>query len=636
MSDITANVVVTNPRPIFTDSRTFRAVSNGRVYIGQIDTDPVNPSNQIPVYIKNESGELIQISQPLIINSGGKIVYNGQLVKVVTSQGHSMAVYDSYGVQVDYIHNVMEYDPAAQSESVPLIYKKVGVFGDNGTVNSKNDVVKYSDGLWYRYNGLLPFSYGDSPDQNWTCVGFLNGYNLNSPENFGAITDAENYDCLASINLAIKTGCLYLSPGKTYFVSSEVVIPSGLSMITNGATVKAISAYSWSGKSVIRASKKPVGTSPDLTKIDEQVRGLRHVGSLNVDANNVAPYGFYGFGVVAESITDSIYAYNATEVGIVLLGSWYHKVGLYMGINCARGVSIAYGFSGETGDINVNAVSFGAVSAYDTTRSISNGYDPHSSNISQQLIGAGVVLGQGLASRIETLTAENIAGTGFASVNAVNWSVGSMYFETCSKSLTPSIEPDIAMLSTTGNVEDHTFDICNIHFGINTGILHRSESAEIFNIQSIYRLDNKKTWHSGSKSLSSYAAFVNYYVLNPYNYIKPKQIINDAGKEVISDSNMLVFKDFSNTPNLSFIYTGGEMTMNVTVSEGSVIGAEFQVGSEDGIEYITCTSSPYTATLTKKRNSGSYYKISLATPAAAATGKGSVIITKQKISQWIR
>lgn len=111
MTDITANVVVSNPRPIFTDSRTFRAVANGRIYIGQIDTDPVNPENQIPVYIENEDGTHVQIAQPLVINSAGKIVYNGQLVKIVTVQGHSMAIYDAYGSQVDYISNVLKYDP---------------------------------------------------------------------------------------------------------------------------------------------------------------------------------------------------------------------------------------------------------------------------------------------------------------------------------------------------------------------------------------------------------------------------------------------------------------------------------------------------------------------------------------------
>lgn len=108
---ITANVVVSNPRPIFTESRSFKAVANGKIYIGHIDTDPVNAANQIPVYIENEDGSHVQIAQPLIINAAGKIVYNGQLVKVVTIQGHSMAIYDAYGSQVDYIANVLKYDP---------------------------------------------------------------------------------------------------------------------------------------------------------------------------------------------------------------------------------------------------------------------------------------------------------------------------------------------------------------------------------------------------------------------------------------------------------------------------------------------------------------------------------------------
>lgn len=111
MVDIVPNVVVTNPRPVFTDSRTFRAVANGRIYIGKIDTDPTIPSNQIQVYIENEDGSHVPIAQPLVINAAGKIVYGGQIVKVVTVEGHSMAVYDQYGTQIDYIASVLKYDP---------------------------------------------------------------------------------------------------------------------------------------------------------------------------------------------------------------------------------------------------------------------------------------------------------------------------------------------------------------------------------------------------------------------------------------------------------------------------------------------------------------------------------------------
>lgn len=111
MSDITANIVVSMPSQLFTMARQFKAVSNGKVYLGLIDTDPVNPANRIPVYIEREDGSHVQVSQPIIINAGGYPVYNGQIAKFVTVQGHSMAVYDSRGVQQFYFPNVLKYDP---------------------------------------------------------------------------------------------------------------------------------------------------------------------------------------------------------------------------------------------------------------------------------------------------------------------------------------------------------------------------------------------------------------------------------------------------------------------------------------------------------------------------------------------
>lgn len=516
------------------------------------------------------------------------------------------------------------------------LYKKVGKFSDGGSVGTKYDVVGDDDGFWYRYTGVLPFSYGSAPDSAWSNVGKLNGFDENTPENFGAVVNDSTYDCLDALNKAMATGFLRLTAGGTYFVSDEVVIPSNLVMETNGATIKAMPSVTWTGKAVVRASKKPVGTSPDLSLPEQQVRGIRHIGTLNIDANNVAPYGFYGFGVVAESVTDIIYAYNATEVGIVLLGSWYHKVNQYMGIDCARGVSLAHGFSGETGDVNVNGVEFGVVAAYNTSKSLSYGYDPYSSSLTPQLIGAGVTLGQGLASRIGTLIAETTAGAGLATVNAVSWSVGSMYFEKCSEALEDSAEPDIAILSTTGNVEDHVFDVGNIHFGIGTGILQRATASEFLNIQSIYRIDNKKTWHSSSKASSSFVNFVNYYVLNPYDYVKPAQLTNDVGKEVISSTAMLNFKDFSNTPSIPFVYTGGEIAIHVSISSGSVVSTEFQVTSDSGIEYITCTGSPFQFNLTQPRTVGNTYIVTLSTAQSAASGQGAIHILKQKPSQWLR
>lgn len=111
MSDITANVVVSMPSQLFTMARSFKAVANGKIYIGKIDTDPVNPENQIQVYLENEDGSHIPVSQPITINAAGYPVYNGQISKFVTVQGHSMAVYDAYGSQQFYFPNVLKYDP---------------------------------------------------------------------------------------------------------------------------------------------------------------------------------------------------------------------------------------------------------------------------------------------------------------------------------------------------------------------------------------------------------------------------------------------------------------------------------------------------------------------------------------------
>lgn len=128
MSDITANIVVSMPSQLFTMARSFKAVSNGEIYIGLIDTDPTIPSNQIQVYLENEDGSHVPVAQPIIVNAAGYPVYNGQISKFVTVQGHSMAVYDSYGTQQFYFHNVLGYDPDRLQQKINAIdgYSQIG------------------------------------------------------------------------------------------------------------------------------------------------------------------------------------------------------------------------------------------------------------------------------------------------------------------------------------------------------------------------------------------------------------------------------------------------------------------------------------------------------------------------------
>lgn len=106
------NFLVSMPSAPFSSPRAFKAVSNGKIYIGLPDSDPVNPVNQVPVYVVNEDGSEVQVAQPIIINAGGFPVYNGQIVKFVVKQPYSMAVYDMYAAQQYYWPDLTLVDPA--------------------------------------------------------------------------------------------------------------------------------------------------------------------------------------------------------------------------------------------------------------------------------------------------------------------------------------------------------------------------------------------------------------------------------------------------------------------------------------------------------------------------------------------
>ncbi|WP_334393542.1 phage tailspike protein, partial [Escherichia coli] len=153
---INANVVVSMPSQLFTMARSFKAVANGKIYIGKIDTDPVNPENQIQVYVENEDGSHVPVSQPIIINAAGYPVYNGQIAKFVTVQGHSMAVYDAYGAQQFYFPNILKYDPDQFKQELENKF-------NNGSTPS---IINYKYGLPEEVEGATQRTLQDKLDDH--------------------------------------------------------------------------------------------------------------------------------------------------------------------------------------------------------------------------------------------------------------------------------------------------------------------------------------------------------------------------------------------------------------------------------------------------------------------------------------
>lgn len=103
--------LVDSPYTPFTIKNQLKAIHNGKVYVGEVDKDPLNPSQQIQVYVVNESGANVPVSQPIELNAGGYLVYNGQVSKFVTLEAYSMVALNSVDVEMWRVDDVSKVDP---------------------------------------------------------------------------------------------------------------------------------------------------------------------------------------------------------------------------------------------------------------------------------------------------------------------------------------------------------------------------------------------------------------------------------------------------------------------------------------------------------------------------------------------
>lgn len=182
MSDITANIVVSMPSQLFTLARSFKANFNGKIYISKIDTPPgemTDPDNSVQVYLENEDGSYVPVAQPLVINAGGFPVYNGQIAKFVTVEGHAMAIYNASNAQEFYFPNVLKYDP---DQFGPDLLKQLAQTGPYANDNTKGDamigVLQPFTGAIYRTQhqknadvvSLKDFAIGDGVSDEYTAI----------------------------------------------------------------------------------------------------------------------------------------------------------------------------------------------------------------------------------------------------------------------------------------------------------------------------------------------------------------------------------------------------------------------------------------------------------------------------------
>ncbi|WP_244573626.1 phage tailspike protein [Escherichia coli] len=304
MTDITANVVVSMPSQLFTMARSFKAVANGKIYIGKIDTDPVNPENQIQVYVENEDGSHVPVSQPIIINAAGYPVYNGQIAKFVTVQGHSMAVYDAYGAQQFYFPNVLKYDPDRLAQKLESEFgtKYIGAPSGGGTLY---------DMLWF----VTPAQFGapeDGSDASSSLQEMLDYATLNGK--------AVLFDKAITYN--IEKPLIYKQKG---FRNSRILCYGGRTVINlNSSTATSGLPNDESGIVMdVNAAIVVSSTNPD-TAVVNQPQAV-YIEGLQFTSTAGGSYGIYLGKTQNTNINDCKFT-GFTEADICDNGSWVFRV----------------------------------------------------------------------------------------------------------------------------------------------------------------------------------------------------------------------------------------------------------------------------------------------------------------------
>lgn len=289
MTDITANVVVSMPSQLFTMARSFKAVANGKIYIGKIDTDPVNTENQIQVYVENEDGSHVPVSQPIIINAAGYPVYNGQIAKFVTVQGHSMAVYDAYGSQQFYFPNVLKYDPDQYGPDFKDQLAQTGVYADD---NTKGDNLV---GVKQPFTGSI---LRTQHQKNQEII---------SVSDFGAIGDGTLHKLSEKFNTIEEAKLLY--PFVTSLNQS----------IDYAAVQQGINTATTLGRRLFIPAGKYYSSTPITITVENLYNkiGLEMFGEGSTISSIIFPEGSDGFKIVPATPGEYTYNVSLRDFGII-------------------------------------------------------------------------------------------------------------------------------------------------------------------------------------------------------------------------------------------------------------------------------------------------------------------------------
>jgi hypothetical protein len=193
--------IVALPQEYIPDFNQGRPLFNAQIYVGIPDLDPEIPANRKTVTLRQESGDTVNVPQPIRTSSGGVPTYNGSPAQILVDGNYSIKVLDRFGAQ--------EYYYADYFKGLPLVE------GDESRIN---------------HNTLLN---RNSPDAHSpTATGSTEARTLS--DRFADVVHASDY---ATLQDALNVGgVIHLKYGERYEVTNLIIQPN-TTIFMYGATI---------------------------------------------------------------------------------------------------------------------------------------------------------------------------------------------------------------------------------------------------------------------------------------------------------------------------------------------------------------------------------------------------------------
>ena len=122
------DVPILTPENVYTMPPQFWQNFEGKLWIGKAGSDASKAGNQIPVYLRDASGKISQISQPIALNKGNFAQFIHDNAALIADPAHSMAVEDNSGNTLFSIDDVSRPNQSNFSQRLaqPNGYQLIG------------------------------------------------------------------------------------------------------------------------------------------------------------------------------------------------------------------------------------------------------------------------------------------------------------------------------------------------------------------------------------------------------------------------------------------------------------------------------------------------------------------------------